>query len=164
MNINEQNRSILLTYHNNGVRRRITKELEKMYPLYESVEVAILFNVSLRVTVTDAAHKYEFVIGENYPFVSPTIFFQNRPYAEFLRMSSAKNVQALFKKITGNKCLCCYSLNCVDNWSPAATLIRIVDEIREIMRIKRCVVNKLLADKIKSRYLMADIDLDSWLF
>ena len=164
MNIKDQNQAILLAYHNNGVRRRITKELEKMYPLYKSVEVLILADSTLCVIVKDVTHKYEFVIRENYPFVSPTIFFQNRPYAEFLRISSATNVQALFKKITGNECLCCHSLNCFSNWSPAATLIRIVDEIREIMRIKRCAVNKLLADKIKSRYLMADIDLDSWLF
>ena len=37
-------------------------------------------------------------------------------------------------------------------------------EIEEFKQIKRNIVRKLLLDKVKEKYLVKDIDLDSWLF
>jgi hypothetical protein len=163
----EQNATVLSQVASKCIRTRIKRELEKMYPLYNEIETTITLEGKLEITVRNAdergfLQKYGFVIGENYPFNAPKIFYQNRKYWEFLR-SKHTNLQTL-KKVTSKDCLCCSSFHCNDNWGPGNTLIHIIDEIRRIKQQKRAVINKLLADKIKARHLIDDVDLDSWLF
>jgi hypothetical protein len=163
----EQNDAVLSNVRTLCVQRRIKRELDKMYPLYNEILVSVTPESKLQVTVRNAdaggfSQKYDFIICENYPFNSPQIFYQGRKYWEFLR-SNHENIK-LMKQITGSDCLCCSSYHCKDNWGPGVTLIHIIDEICRIKQLKRNVINKLLADKIKACFLVADIDLDSWLF
>lgn len=163
----EQNAAILAQVPSKCIRNRIKHELEKMYPLYNEITASLTADGELQVAVRNVdewgfLQKYGFIIGENYPFRSPKIFYQGRKYWEFLR-GRHTNLQTL-KKVTGKDCLCCSSFHCDDNWGPGNTLIHIIDEIRRIKQLKRAVINKLLADKIKARYLVTDIDLDSWMF
>ena len=163
----EQNAAILAQVASKCIRNRIKREIEKMYPLYNEIIASFTAEGELQVAVQNVdewgfLQKYGFIIGENYPFRSPKIFYQGRKYWEFLR-GRHTNLQTL-KKVTGKDCLCCSSFHCNDNWGPGNTLIHIIDEIRRIKQQKRAVINKLLADKIKARYLVTDIDLDSWLF
>jgi hypothetical protein len=44
------------------------------------------------------------------------------------------------------------------------TLIHIIDEINLFRNYKKNIVNKIMADKIKEKYLIFDIDIESWLF
>jgi hypothetical protein len=53
---------------------------------------------------------------------------------------------------------------CANNWGPAITLYKIVNQIEEYKKIKLNIQQKILADQIKQKYLNRDIDLDSWLF
>jgi len=163
------------------LRRRIQKEIEKMYPAYDQIVVSFDpdkkgnrrpsshdFNmgeltVTIREIVEDKIQAYEFVIPLAYPFVPPKIRFQSRPYIDFLKLNYSASEFQVFRRITNQQCFCCHSLNCGDNWSPAITLEKIIDEIRWIKSVKRRMIHKLLADKIKARYLIDDIDLDGWL-
>ena len=162
----EQNAAILAQVASKCIRTRIKREIEKMYPLYNQIIASFTADGELQVAVRNVedgfVQKYDFIVGENYPFNRPKIFYQNRKYWEFLRGRHA-NLQTL-KKVTGKDCLCCSSFHCNDNWGPGNTLIHIIDEIRRIKQQKRAIINKLLADKIKARHLIVDIDLDSWLF
>ena len=58
----------------------------------------------------------------------------------------------MVKKLRGNDCLCCHSLNCSANWSPAVRLYHIINEIKSILKFKKDIINLLLADKIKIKY------------
>lgn len=171
--IKESNNLILNNYYTIGtaVKRRLKRELESLYLLFNN-NVIISNDASknlLKVTITEIIdnkkQQYDFIINNNYPFVSPKIFYQNRPYLDFLKVNyNNKYELALVRKINGRDCFCCQSLNCSENWSPAFTLDKIINEIHRIKQTKRAIINKLLADKIKFRYLIDDIDLDSWLF
>jgi hypothetical protein len=39
-----------------------------------------------------------------------------------------------------------------------------IDELDKIRQYKRNIVHKILADKVKDKYLIDDVDLDSYLF
>ena len=58
----------------------------------------------------------------------------------------------LVKKVRGQDCLCCYSVNCAENWTPAIKLNVIIDEIKGILQFKRDVINSLLGQKIEQKY------------
>ena len=163
----QRNTEILSEIKTNSVKRRITKELEKMYPLYDQIDVEINDKGRVEITVYEITaesiiHKYAFVLTEMYPFRTPAIFFQSRPYLEYLRIRDTQS--QLLQRITGQNCLCCHSLNCGDNWSPAMTLNSIIDEVRWVKRKRRDMLNKVFADVIKRKYLIDDIELYSWLF
>jgi hypothetical protein len=153
----------------NAIRKRLKKELDAMYNSFAQIEVEIPEDHKYQVTVYEITaenkmQKYGFEITPNYPFTAPIVSFQGRPYKEFLRVLNTVTEYNVFKKVTGLSCFCCSSLTCRDNWTPSATLSRLIDEIRRVKKMKRDVVNKLMADKIKLRYLIDDIDFDSWLF
>ena len=151
-----------------AIRRRLTKELETLYSVFLKIEIQMNELSNPKVTIYENVgayiHKYDFIISNNYPFVKPEIFFQNRHYREFLQITHNHVGRKTFKTATGLDCLCCNSITCSANWSPALTLNKIIEEIHNYRRLKRNVLNKVFADIIKRKYLINDIDLDSYLF
>ena len=170
-----RNTEILSQFKSIAFRKRLKNELDRMYENYDQIDVEITEKDEPRVTIykiekgltekDDRLQTYEFIVTREYPFRPPVIFFQNRPYLEFLKTRYiSKESTDIFRKVTGYNCFCCSSVNCSDNWNPSITLEKIITEIQLIKRKKRDIVNKIIADKIKLRYLIDDIDLDSWLF
>ena len=164
-----KNAEVLQELKHSSCRRRITKELETMYNIYTQINVKMNEKDRLEITVyeIDEQNKkqvYGFVMTNDYPFRPPIISYQRRPYIEYLITNQLYKSLHLVQKITGKSCFCCHSINCNDNWSPAITLSKIINEIRDIKAQKRIIINKLIADVIKKKYLIEDIDIDSWLF
>ena len=170
-----RNNEILLQFKAVAFRKRLKNELDRMYANYDQIDVDETEKGDAKVTVykiekgmtenDDKLQTYGFIITRDYPFRSPVIFFQNRPYIDFLKSRYISKTEIdVFKKITGLNCFCCSSVNCCDNWSPGITLDKIIVEIQFFKKKKRDIVNKIIADKIKVRFLIDDIDLDSWLF
>lgn len=108
-------------------------------------------------------NNYCFILNNNYPFNPPKLLINNIPYKDFLLKSSIK-YRNLIINMSGLKCLCCYNIMSREKWSPAMTLINIIDEINLFRTYKRNIINKIIADKIKNKYLINDIDIESWLF
>ena len=166
----DRNDKILLQLNPSTFRKRVKSELDRMYPNYDQIDIEITDKEEVRVTIykiepSNKLYTYGFIVPKYYPFRPPAIFYQNRPYIDFLRTQNITKMGTdIFRKVTGQRCFCCSSFNCGDNWKPGITLEKIIEEIRFIKRKKRDVVNKLMADKIKARYLVVDIDLDSWLY
>jgi hypothetical protein len=81
---------------------------------------------------------------------------------EFLRLKC--DFQKKIVKTYKNKdCLCCDSYSCDGNWAPSIKLLDVIQEIKSNVEFKRSMVNVWLADKIKRKYLIADIDINSYL-
>jgi len=172
--MNQIDQSILESLNNitnKTIRRRITRELQDLLPILEDKKLHIepiqLDEKNLPiVTIVDYNHPVyicQFYIGDCYPFRNPKIKVNHHDYSTFLRINTTRFSQ-LLKKLKGKTCLCCESYLCGDRWTPAIKLIDIVNEIRTIGEYKRDIINKHYADKIKTKYLVEDIDLDSWLF
>ena len=93
----------------------------------------------------------------------PKIKINETEYINFCILRSDGFVTAL-KYIKGIECLCCHSYMCKINWTPGLNLNHILIQINEYKKIKYYIALKILADKIKEKYLNSYIDLDSWLY
>jgi len=163
----QKNEEKLQLVGSRAIKNRIKREIEDLYKIYKDVEVNLKDGeliVSISEVINNKKHKYSFLITMNYPFEPPKIFYQNKTYLDYLKINYTRKEFILLKKVSGHDCFCCHSYNCRGNWSPAVTLKKIIEEIYEIKKIKKNMINKICADIIKKKYLIEDIDLDSWLF
>ena len=114
-----------------GLRNRIKNECNILYKEYHNVLISVdeTKNIVIKAVefINNNARTYKFILTIQYPFYPPK----------------------MLKKIKGQDCLCCHSLNCSANWSPAIKLYHIIGEINNTLKFKRDIINLLLADKIK---------------
>jgi ubiquitin-protein ligase len=155
-----------------AVKKRITRELLNLEANCSLISIECEFNETNNfdkhkyiINIMDNMNGlvYSIILNNSYPFKQPSIQINFRPYSEFLKIRLPSFSEQL-KKIHKINCLCCSTITCGDNWSPAFTINHLIDEIRLLKSYKRDLINKLFADKIKLRHLIADINLDCWLF
>jgi hypothetical protein len=151
------------------LKRRIKNEYKELSKIYNNVKVLWdpeLNNVVIeiqKVIKDDSTDKFTFIVDRTYPFYSPKFYYNNEPYSHYQKMPSQRFSQHL-KSSTNKSCLCCSSLACKYNWSPAVKLHMFIAELDKIRQYKRNIVYKLLADQVKDKYLIDDVDLDGYLF
>ena len=150
----ESNNQILNEKKNNISVKRIIRECNSLYSMYPSVVVNIVSNeitITVSENINNKNYSYMFELYNHYPFKPPRIFLNGRPYIDLLKMNGdyEKN---MVKKVKGQDCLCCYSVNCAENWTPAINLNVIIDEIKRTLQFKRDVINSLLGQKIEQKY------------
>ena len=155
-----------------SLRKRLRGEYYRMLPLYKSVKFImkedgkIIFEIEKNNDNNNYNKEkpiiYKFVISNNYPYMPPTVYINNKNYGEFL--SCHNKFLKILKYIRGIECFCCVSCTCRNNWYPAMTIKYILEEIEFNKITKFNIIIKILLDKIKEKYLNRDIELDSWLF
>ena len=147
------------------INRRLKREFEGLIDLYDitNVEYTNKGEFSLTIKKKDNNTSFCFIFPNTYPFTPPTIKINNKSYYDFLNLKTVR-FNMVVKYLKGYNCLCCQSLLCRDHWSPAFTIKKLLDEFDEYKLLKISIIKKLLTDKIKEKYLIQDIDLDSWLF
>ena len=108
---------------------------------------------------------YQLNITKEYPFHAPsTLKINYKDYRfNYLKIHSEKTLKEL-KEFMEFDCLCCSSILCPENWSPAVRLVKIIDEVKEIRNCRMIIIHRLIAKKIIDRYLISDINLYQWLF
>jgi hypothetical protein len=150
-----------ITYIPNPIRKRIQRECQSMQ--YDYDEIVVGYTDTTFISFQRKNNTYFFKISANYPFQKPELYINglDLKYLYDLRTSRFKN---LLKYVSGMNCLCCHSLLCKDNWSPSTLFERIISQMEYFKTIKYHIFLKIIADQIKVKYLISDIDLDSWLF
>jgi ubiquitin-protein ligase len=163
------NFELLNIIKSNGIRNRIKKELSKCMDDNSLFIENIHQNEDGNAVITiydynsQNLNTYQFEITQHYPFNAPKIKVNGDNYIDFLRIHS-NLFRILLNKIKRKNCFCCNSYLCSENWSPVYNIISIIKEIRDFRKIRREVVDKYYADKIKKKYLIEDVQLDCWLF
>lgn len=145
------------------LKGRIRRDCELMMPICKEVKVEYTVSKEILVTLVKKGNIYIFNIPINYPFVPPYLVLNGQNIRSFFDLRSNR-FKTVLKYINGVDCLCCNSLLCQNNWFPTISFNLIINQIEEFHNIKLLIIKKLLADKIKDKYLNRDIDLDSWLF
>ena len=88
-----------------------------------------------------------------------------KPYSYLYYLNSKsqefKTKLLKYKKI---RCLCCHTILCNDNWSPAYTMKHVIDEVEIFKNIFSDISKIVMIDVIKKKYLIKDIDILQWLF
>lgn len=162
----QNNNFILQMVQSKCISKRLNRELISMYKLYDEVNIELNQNsneicVNVYEIVDNKKVWYKFAISPNYPFVCPSVFLNNHKYKSLLASKTSYEITYL-KKLKGIDCFCCSSLTCSNNWAPSSKLNDIINEIKYFKKMKKDLILKIFADKIKLKYLVADIDLDSW--
>ena len=149
------------------IAKRLKKEYEDLINCAEDITIKYTNNKEIVFIISkiedNSLNVYSFTLPPNYPFSPPRIVINGNSYQTILNVHSIRFKKVL-RYLTGFDCLCCHSYNCSDNWSPALSLNRIIQQSHEYKVLKNNIKIKILADKIKDKYLIDDIDLDSWLF
>ena len=141
--------------------RRIARECSNLYEHFPNVVLSSISD-KIEMVVTEGKEKYGFIFNNGYPFTAPQIYYNGESYLELLKIND-KEEKNVLRKYRNTECLCCDSYYCNDNWSPSLTLKNIIDEIKEIVEFKKTIIHILLAEKIKKKYLIDDIDINSYL-
>ena len=149
-----------------SLRNRIKNECNILYKQYHNVLVEFDKEKNISIKAVEFANAniftYKFLIACHYQFYPPKIFVNDHTYLNVLQIRGEYEKKIL-KKIKGQDCLCCHSLNCSVNWSPAIKLYHIIDEIKNTLKLKRDIVNLLLADKIKIKYNIPYAHIEDYL-
>jgi ubiquitin-protein ligase len=159
----------LETMKEKHISRRVKREYSQLILVYENIDIEInddnlvTIKIQKKSELNGELNNYYFILSYTYPFHPPKIFVNNKTYNKFLTLPSARFTR-IFHYINGPKCMCCSSITLNHNWSPALTIENILKEIEIIRQYKYEIIIKVLADNIKNKYLIMDIDLDSYLF
>jgi len=157
---------ILNCTSNKAIKKRLINEYKLLFDTYDDIEVKFTENnlvFSVLEIINNNKFVYGFKIEDNYPFVPPKIFYQNRPYIDYLKIENM-NILNQLKSNFGIDCFYCSSYACKNNWSPAVTINHIINEIKKFKNYKNYMLYKLFSIKIKDKYLIDDIDILSWIF
>ena len=149
------------------LKSRIMHEYRELSKTYHNIIILYKEEKLIEMTITSKTNNtneiHTFVIDKKYPFSPPIYHYNNHSYLHYLSLPSPKFVNVL-KTLYNKSCLCCTSLYCKYNWSPAIKLHIFIDELSKIKKYKRNIVYKLLCDQIKRIFLNDDIPIERFLF
>lgn len=153
------------------VARRIKRELEIMI----DSDICNIDNISIsknayneiqyhvNIYNNNDNRNYEFIFDSLYPFKSPKLILNYKPYSEYIRFRS-NEFRQVFNKYKRHKCFCCESVLCGDNWAPPITFAHVINEVSEFHRDCKDISNIIISNVIKRKYLIVDINLIQWLY
>jgi ubiquitin-protein ligase len=165
--INSNNLLPLELITNPSMKKRISREII----ILEEKHLSLFFYIDDKnslpvIMIIDEKFKndniYSIIFNNNYPFVAPIVKINFKSYYHFLKLN--KLSLQILKKIHYKDCLCCDSILCSNNWGPTYTINNVIKEIRKNKSYKRDIIYKILINKVKNKYLIEDINLESWLF
>ena len=118
--------------------KRIKRDLEKYdFTLSENNFVCFIYKKK----------KISFYLNSSYPFVLPKININDK-LLSYQNSFFPKKLLHLYKN-TFNECICCNNMYCPDRWSPALTIINVLDEYYKIKNLMVDLYKKQLIDYIK---------------
>lgn len=146
-----------------GIPNRINSEIMNLFNQSDFVSSERKSN-SILITVIKGKNKYELELSNDYPFKPP----KNIIYNGINYKQSILNYSEKIRKILKNKyhinCLCCNTLFCGTNWTPACNSGHIINEIDKFSKIKKEIRIILLCDEIRNKYYCTFAEFEKYLF
>ena len=146
-----------------GIPNRINSEITNLFNQSDFVS-SERKGTSILITVIKEKNKYTFELPSDYPFKPPkNIRFNGDNYKKSLFNYSEK-----FRKILKNKyhieCLCCNTILCGSNWTPACNSSHIINEMNKITKIQKEIAIILSCDEIREKYYCTFAEFEKYLF
>ena len=137
------------------VRRwRINSELITLKNQFASINLTFDNELDLFVltiidnNITPQFNTFAFVLPNEYPFRPPKVIINGQSYTKLIKMNNHEKLHVL-KSLTDKDCLCCNTITCNDNWSPAMTFIDIISEIKQNFKLIDKILLQMTFDKFK---------------
>jgi ubiquitin-protein ligase len=144
--MNKKNRSNIST-----CIKRCTVEMMDLYQHYDfkSMQVKLLSTNEVHFVIEESDGKVlKFILSERYPFIQPKLMVNNKVYMNNVLKNS--NCERVHKILRNNfvDCMCCSSITCDKNWSPAYRMENVLFEVAQVRTIKNYVKQYLIMDDI----------------
>jgi len=156
----------MINFYNRHIyEKRILNEVSDIFLNHNNVKLEYSDNRKIIICSKIKNYLINIELEYSYPFVPPTVKIDNMYIFDFykfpgMRMNNIMNDSQLSNIV----CFCCTSFLNKRNWSPCRKMNKIIDEIIEIINLKKKIYFKILIDKIKDKYLINDINLFQYLF
>jgi len=153
----------------NSVKKRLKNELNEIAKTGAFIHTECTIDkqnnsiISITIVLENDNNLYKFYVTKEYPFRPPRFEINYKDYKQYLIINSIETKNEL-KKYNKMNCLCCHSISCGENWSPAITLHCFINEHKKNKKLRRNIINCLLAKKIINKYLYPNANLFEWLF
>jgi hypothetical protein len=147
-----------------GIPNRINSEIINLFNQTDYVS-SERKATSIILTVIKDKNKYEMELQSDYPFKPPkNIKYNGNDYKRSL-FNYPEKFRKILKRNYFIDCLCCNTLLCGTNWTPACNSSHIINEIDKIIKIQKEVVIRLLCDEIrKEKKLCIFAEFEKYLF
>jgi|APCry1669192522_1035417.scaffolds.fasta_scaffold00042_29 ubiquitin-protein ligase len=147
----------------NIAKKRILNDINMIDTNLYSISVDVDHNNLTLIIFTHKINKqkYSIILNINYPFQPPIVKINDRLYKDFLIIHSIPTLNQLSLHYNID-CLCCRSITCLNNWTPIMGINHIISEIETYKNYRINIIYRLLSSKIKNKYLINDINLESW--
>jgi ubiquitin-protein ligase len=135
-------------------RKRISAELKLFINKFGSINLSFTTDLdSLILTIIDnnitsQFNTFSFVVPNDYPFRPPNVIINGQNYTNLIKMNNHEKLHVL-KSLTNKSCLCCNTITCYDNWSPALTFIDIISEVNNNLRLIDKILLQISFNKFK---------------
>jgi ubiquitin-protein ligase len=135
-------------------RKRISAELKLFINKFGYINLSFTTDSdSLILTIIDnnitpQFNTFAFVVPNDYPFRPPKVIINGQKYTNLIKMNNHEKLHIL-KSLTDKSCLCCNTVTCNDNWSPALTFIDILSEIKHNFKLIDKILLQISFNKFK---------------
>lgn len=109
---------------------------------YKNIQIN-LSNDEIRITIDNNL----FILSNKYPFYPPKVLVKNKPYLNYLQYPSSERIQDILD-MNKMSCMCCSSISNRNMWSPAFQIKDILNEIKNVNKVKSYVKHYLIIDDI----------------
>jgi len=157
-----------------AIKKRLKREFEDLIKLDicngDNISIELCDNVQYYNTnykvgfynIKDSRY-YEFIISLNYPFHSPKLNINFKPYSHYHKIESMVFKESLYKR-KGIRCFCCETVLCGNNWSPAMSIKTVLNEVIKFHNFCKEITDIVIIKVIKRKFLIEDINLIEWLY
>lgn len=146
-----------------GIANRINNEIANLFNQTDFVSSERKEN-AISIKIIKDKNIYELDLEKDYPFKPPVnIKYNGNNYKKSLFNYSLKSKKIL-KSYYFMECLCCNTLLCAGNWTPACNICHIINEIDKIKKIQKEIIIRILCDEIRVKYLCYFAEFEKYLF
>ena len=133
---------------------RIINELGTLYVQCNNIKIEKQQSNNI-ITLSFNGHTYHIELCPSFPFKTPEkIMVDGVDYSRIL-VASDPRMKPYLKNYTGTDCMCCSSLVCPDNWTPATRITSIINEVEFNIHLKYNILFHILCDEIRAKHKLS---------
>jgi len=144
-------------------KTRLLQEIGTLFFQCDSVFLKKLPEMDI-IHATIGKNVFKFELCKSYPFRPPLNVFINDVHYNIIKKRMNPKGVAYLQKYKGIECVCCSSILCASNWTPAIRIPYIINEIQDTLIIIKKIEIHLICDEVRKKYKCQFANFEQYLF